>query len=299
MALPSPQNLDGIALCAGAGGLELGVDLAVPGYRAVCWVERDAYAAAALVARMDDAALDPAPVWDDLVSFDGRPWRGRVDLVTAGYPCQPFSSAGRRRGTDDPRHLWPHVARIVAEVRPRRAFCENVVGHLDRGLDEVIRDLAGLGYRVAAGIFGAAEVGASHRRDRLFLLADADHGDVRDMARAEGRGGPDRVPEGRLPVSDSPGGGVLDAVVAPAAGAGPAPGGADGGRWFPPGPDDLAGWAEYLARHPGLQPALPRGDDGLADRMDRYRLVGNGVCPLAAAYAWVSLSADLGPGGAA
>ena len=87
----------GLALCAGAGGLELGLSLALPGYRAVCWVERDAYAASSLVARMEEAALDDAPVWADLAAFDGRPWRGAVDIVTAGWPGQRERIRGRPR----------------------------------------------------------------------------------------------------------------------------------------------------------------------------------------------------------
>ncbi|MCK9909496.1 DNA cytosine methyltransferase, partial [Microbacteriaceae bacterium K1510] len=119
-----------MALCAGAGGLELGVHIAEPAYRTVGYVEREAYAAVALVARMEDEALDRAPVWDDLKTFRGRDWRGCVDLVTAGYPCQPFSAAGKRLGTADERHLWPDVRRIIVQVRPRFAFLENVGGHL-------------------------------------------------------------------------------------------------------------------------------------------------------------------------
>src|SRR5690606_32653406 len=101
LALPSSGRasgagdacLFGLSLCSGAGGLDLGLAIAIPGYRAVGHVERGTYAAAILVARMEDAALDQAPVWDDIASFDGRPWRGAVDIVTAGYPCQPFSVA--------------------------------------------------------------------------------------------------------------------------------------------------------------------------------------------------------------
>ncbi len=96
-------------------------------------VPRQTYAAAVLVARMEDASLDHAPVWDDVGTFDGRPWRGAVDIVTAGYPCQPFSVAGKRRGADDPRHLWPHVARIIGEVEPPFVFLENVAHHLRLG----------------------------------------------------------------------------------------------------------------------------------------------------------------------
>ncbi|MFC3118927.1 DNA cytosine methyltransferase [Jhaorihella thermophila] len=189
LALPSSGlpagagDLFGLSLCSGAGGLELGLHLALPGYRAVGYVERDAYAAAILVARMEDAALDCAPVWDDVATFDGRPWRNAVDIVTAGYPCQPFSVAGKRRGSDDPRHLWPHVARIIGEVVPPFVFLENVAHHLRLGFPEVASGLVGMGYRTAAGLFTAAEVGAPHKRERLFILAHREHDHMADPAR--------------------------------------------------------------------------------------------------------------------
>ena len=109
----------GLSLCAGAGGLDLGLALSEPGYRTVGYVERDAFAAAVLVARMEDQTLDRAPVWDDLAGFDGRPWRGAVDLVSAGYPYHPFSVAGKCKGADDPRQLWPqrHLCRPSSALR--------------------------------------------------------------------------------------------------------------------------------------------------------------------------------------
>ena len=144
--------LFGLSLCSGAGGLDLGLHLALPGYRAVGHVERETFAAATLVARMEDASLDQSVVWDDVGTFDGRPWRGAVDIITAGYPCQPFSVAGKRRGADDPRHLWPHVARIIAEVEPPFVFLENVAHHLRLGFPEVASGLVGMGYRLATSI---------------------------------------------------------------------------------------------------------------------------------------------------
>lgn len=168
------SKLNGLALCSGYGGFDLGLGLVLgDDYRTVCHVEREAYAAATLVARMADKALDQAPVWDDIKSFDGRPWRGVVDIITAGYPCQPFSLAGKRLGADDPRHLWPHVARICREVQPAWIFLENVAGHLGLGGYEVCRELQGMGYRVAATLWTAEEIGATHRRERLFILAHA------------------------------------------------------------------------------------------------------------------------------
>ncbi len=190
------RPLLGLSLCSGAGGLDLGLHIAEPGYRAVGYVERDACAAAVLVARMEDQALAPAPVWDDLASYDGRAWRGAVDLVLAGYPCQPFSVAGRRRGADDPRHLWPHVARIIGECRPRLVFLENVANHLNLGYREVRGELEGLGFRIAEGLFSAEEVGAPHRRERLFVFGVADA----DLARQSQP--PRRLGQGRRRAGD-------------------------------------------------------------------------------------------------
>ena len=165
-----------LSLCSGYGGLDLGVRLAT-GAETVCYVEREAYAAATLVARMADEALGEAPIWDDVKTFDGEPWCGKVDCITAGYPCQPFSHAGRRGGVEDERHIWPDVCRIVATVRPVWCFFENVEGHLSLGFREVVADLHALGYVVEAGLFTASEVGASHRRKRLFILAHRDIGE--------------------------------------------------------------------------------------------------------------------------
>lgn len=168
MDLPAVNVL---SLCAGVGGLDRGVRLALPDARTVCFVEIEAYACEVLASRMEDEALDDAPVWTNLRTFDGRPWRGVVDLVIGGYPCQPFSVAGKRGGRSDPRHLWPEIRRILDEVRPVACFFENVPGHVSLGLRDVRCDLQELGYRVEAGLYSAAEVGASHRRQRLFILA--------------------------------------------------------------------------------------------------------------------------------
>ena len=114
-----------LALCAGIGGLELGLRRAFPS-RVVCWVERDAYAQRVLLARMRDGRLDDAPLWDDLSTFDAAEWEGRCDLVAAGFPCQPYSTAGKKLGPADIRDMWPHVARVVAEARPALVALENV-----------------------------------------------------------------------------------------------------------------------------------------------------------------------------
>jgi DNA (cytosine-5)-methyltransferase 1 len=164
--------VNGVALCAGVGGLDLGLRLALgESYRTVCYVEREAYAAAALVARMEDKALDLAPVWDDVTTFRGEPWRGVVDLVTAGFPCQPWSVAGKRKGTSDSRWLWPDIARIIRECEPRYVFLENVPGLYRHGLRVVLSDLAALGFDAEWDCVSAGDVGAPHRRERVFILA--------------------------------------------------------------------------------------------------------------------------------
>jgi len=279
--------LFGLSLCSGAGGLDLGLHLACPGYRTVGHVERDAYAAAILVARMEDAALDPAPVWDDVATFDGGPWRGAVDIVTAGYPCQPFSVAGKRRGADDPRHLWPHVARIVGETEPPFVFLENVAHHLRLGFPEVAGGLVGMGYRLAAGLFTAAEVGAPHKRERLFILAHRERDHLADPARLLGDTLERREPDGDDETVD-------DADCAGSQGRSDEPREHAGERpAWPPGPGDADGWREFLRHAPDLEPAVRRGADGLAHRVDRLRLCGNGVVPLVAAHALRTLAAQL------
>lgn len=163
-----------LSLCTGLGGLDIGVEIAAPNARVVCAIERDAYCSALLAQSMEQGQIPQAPIWDDLYTFYGRPWRGAVDCITAGYPCQPFSVAGQKRGAADARHLWPEVFRIIGECRPPLVFLENVARHLTAGFDVVAGDLQRLGYTVAAMVCRAATVGAPHQRERLFALAVSD-----------------------------------------------------------------------------------------------------------------------------
>ena len=143
--------MNGLALCAGVGCLELGLKILFgEQYKTICYVEKEAYAAAVLMERMADTSLDNAPIWDDVKTFDGKPWRGKVDIISAGYPCQPFSTAGKRKGTKDSRHIWPYIRVIIADIKPSFVFLENVSGHLQLGFQEVAEDLRGLGYTVCA-----------------------------------------------------------------------------------------------------------------------------------------------------
>ncbi len=160
-----------LSLCSGYAGIELGLERVVPNFRTVCYVEVEAFACANLVAKIEQGKLAKAPVWTDIKTFDGRPFRDRVHIVTAGYPCQGESVAGKRKGKADPRWLWPHIERTLEAVQPLWFFGENVSGHLTLGFPTVYRSLRNLGYSVEAGLFTAAECGAPHRRERLFILA--------------------------------------------------------------------------------------------------------------------------------
>ena len=171
-----PINI--LSLCSGIGGLDLGVHRALKSLgfapRVVCYVEGEAYAASILVKQMEKGNLDQAPVWSDLKTFDCEPWRGKVDLVIGGYPCQPFSAAGKRLGDKDPRHLWPYVLRVLAGTRAPLLFCENVRGHVSKGLGEVLGQVSCFGFDAEWDVFSAEEEGAPHRRERLFVFAYAD-----------------------------------------------------------------------------------------------------------------------------
>jgi len=111
---------------------------------------------------------------NDVKTLDPKNY-GRIDLITGGYPCQPFSVAGQQRGSEDDRHLWPEVFRIIKEARPRMVLCENVAGHVNLGLDEVLSDLASEGYAAEPIIIPACAVDAKHRRDRVWIMGYAEH----------------------------------------------------------------------------------------------------------------------------
>jgi len=160
-----------LSLCTGYGGIERGLELAGYQHRTVAHVEIEAFAAANLVAKMEEGQLVPAPVWSDLKTLPAHCFRDRVDVLTGGYPCQPFSAAGLRKGAEDPRHLWPYIYDHIRTIRPIRCFFENVEGHISLGLRDVIADLEELGYATTWGIFSASEVGAPHQRKRVYILA--------------------------------------------------------------------------------------------------------------------------------
>ena len=188
-----------LSICSGYGGVELGLDIASGGAaRCVCYVEREAAAAAVLVKEMEAGHLDPAPDWTDLATFDARPWAGVVDCVTAGFPCQPASVAGARLGTSDPRWLWPLVAGVIEDCAPSLVFLENVPGLRTKGMRDVLEDLAALGFDAEWGCLSAAALGAPQSRDRLWILAYRNRVQLREQSRRWGwTGGAEASESGR------------------------------------------------------------------------------------------------------
>jgi len=161
-----------LALFAGAGGGILGGRIL--GWRTRCAVELDPYCRGILLARQRDGILEPFPIWDDVRTFDGRPWRGEIDVVSGGFPCQDISISGGGAGIDGERSgLWGDMARIVREVRPRYVFVENSPVLTSRGLGRVLGDLAELRFSCEWIVLGARHAGAPHKRDRIWIMAHA------------------------------------------------------------------------------------------------------------------------------
>lgn len=375
MALyPEALDLTAISLCSGSGALDLALELAVPALRPLCYVEREAFAAATLVQAIEAGYLASAPVWSDTRTFRGRRFRGLVAFVYGGIPCQPHSEAGPALGAADERDLWPDARRIIVQTGAWGVFLENVGGMLHTGgAYRVFRGLRRLGYQVAGGLFTASEVGGSHERERLFILAVHDGLAALAAARSQFDAGDGSGALGALAVADADrtgppqrlrrpghppeeqaaterGGGALGdaagerrrqgrrgsevrARQSPAGQSGGPMGDAHGrgyrgravepiraARWgtvdpwsgpsaaFPPRPGDLAGWGATLALWPHLEPVICGKPYELAsrlerarswttharsNRLDRLRLLGGGVVPLAAAYAFRALATEL------
>ena len=154
-----------LALFAGAGGGILASSLI--GHNIVCAVERDEYCINVLVQRQNDRILPAFPIWDDICTFDGRPWNGTVDLVSGGFPCQAFSSAARGRNIEE-KNLWGQMFRVVREVSPKAVFAENVSR---KAILEAEEDLRKIGYNCKHIKLSAKDVGADHERERFWLLA--------------------------------------------------------------------------------------------------------------------------------
>ena len=272
-----------LALFAGAGGGILGGKLL--GWRTVCAVEWEQYPASVLCARQNDGLLPPFPIWDDVQTFDGRPWRGIVDVISGGFPCTDISAAGKGAGIDgEASGMWREMARIIYEVRPQYVFVENSPMLTSRGLGRVLGDLASLGFDAKWGVLGAADVGANHQRDRIWIKSKRNefpppphlHLDYTDSTYEQRNKRPKRTSKKYAYID-----GTSESEMAhprckrtqiSLKWEQPTKQFADGPSWWQ------------------TEPRLDRVAHGVAARMDRLKAIGNGQVPLCAATAWRILS---------
>lgn len=171
------EHIRHLSLCSGYSGIGLGLRRVFSEVREISHVEIEAFAIANLVAKMEENKISPAPIWTDLKTFPYEKFLGKVDILSGGFPCQPFSQAGKRDGVEDPRHLYPYIADGIGRCRPRLVFLENVEGIISSKTETgrsvlryVLQDLERMGYIAEAGIFSASEVGAPHQRKRVFIM---------------------------------------------------------------------------------------------------------------------------------
>ena len=246
------QSLNELALFAGAGGGILGGHLL--GWRTVCAVEWEQYPASVLCARQNDGLLPPFPIWDDVQTFDGKPWRGIVDVVSGGFPCQDISVAGGGGGIDGERSgMWREMARIIYEVQPRFVFVENSPVLTSRGLGRVLGDLAQMGFDAKWGVLGAADIGAPHQRDRIWIVGN------QKMANTRGKRCNKRN-NAKLEANKT---------IRPAS------------------PISIESSLERYNRHQwSAEPDVCRMVNGIPDTVDRLKALGNAQVPLCAATAW-------------
>ena len=306
-----------LALFAGAGGGILGGKML--GWRTVCAVEIERYPRNVLLQRQRDGILDNFPIWDDVRTFDGNPWRGKVDVISGGFPCQDISSAGRGLGIErgERSGLWREYARIIREVRPRYCFVENSPMLASRGLGIVLGDLAALGYDAAWKVLSAGDCSAPHERARMWIVAkdtDADgawelqpqriveeqrrrscnlreevsnavqdglQGRMEDwhIQRPFGLRGGTRTDEIKC-LSDATDKRNVRRIGSV---------GADGPsrpRWEDDGQGTASDWCREWWK---VEPGLGRVADGVANRVDRIKAIGNGQVPIVAARAFCEL----------
>src|ERR1019366_1793703 len=235
-----------LALFAGAGGGILGGKLL--GWKTVAAVEIIPFCARRLMQRQNEGHLPSFPIWDDVCTFDGRDWNGLVDVVSGGFPFQDISSAGKGAGVDGGARsgLWKEFIRIIGDVRPSFALIENSPRLVDKGLDIVLDDLAVCGYDAEWTVLGAGDCGASHERERIWILAANTH-----MLRCDGLIGNSR---------NARAGGMGAPTI------------------FPRSEEEL------------VSPRIVGTSNGLANRVDRTRAVGNGQVPAVVATACTILA---------
>ena len=313
------HRLRTLHLFAGAGGGIL-ADL-ILGHQPVCAVEIEPYCQQVLHARQKDGFLPWFPIFDDVKTFDGKPWRGLVEVVAGGFPCQDISSAGKGAGISGERSgLWGEMARVVCEVRPRYVFVENSPMLTVRGLGRVLGDLAAMGYDAKWCVLGACDTGAPHKRERIWILgylADSakllrdgrnDNAGIgmggqvsesgnnsgaqtmADTGHLRGRDGAESVKEESTETARC--GEVCDTVREGLEGANAVTCTCDGARQcgeVAPTPAPTVGGVPRASWW-FTEPDVGRVAHGVAARVDRLKAIGNGQVPQCAALAWRTLS---------
>ena len=271
-----------LALFAGAGGGILGGKLL--GWNTIGAVEIEEYPRKVLLQRQLDGLLGKFPIWDDIRTFDGRPWKGAVDIITGGFPCQDISSAGKGAGIEGERSgLWGDMARVVREVSPRFVFVENSPVLTSRGLHRVLGDLAEMGYDARWCVLGADDTGAPHRRKRIWILGySALHG---QPASEIGKNLGDRsctwwdTDPAEMGNTESIG---WDEEQAP---------GYSSGKELQI--KDRGSGSPATRTRGAIKPRLGRVAHWVANRVDRLKAIGNGQVPAVAALAFTILSEGL------
>ena len=272
-----------LALFAGAGGGILGGKLL--GWRTVCAVEWEPYPASVLCARQNDGLLPPFPIWDDVQTFDGKPWRGIVDVVSGGFPCQDISAAGKGAGIDGERSgMWGEMARIIHEVRPKYVFVENSPMLTSRGLGRVLGDLASMGFDARWGVLGAADVGANHQRDRIWIVGKTTNS-LRWRSQEQTN---ECILESQRSnqFQSSKSGNSSEMAITQVKGL---------ERWqnrrnIQQAKPRFGEGSWTVKDYWRTEPNVGRVADGVAARVDRLKAIGNGQVPLCAATAWRVLS---------
>lgn len=203
-------------LFSGIGGFSLGLERA--GFETVAFCEIEEYPRKVLKKHWPDT-----PIYEDVRKLDGKQFRGSVELICGGFPCQPFSVAGKQRGKEDDRHLWPEMLRIIKETKPNWVIGENVTGFIKMALDDVLSDLEGEGYTCQTFAIPACAVGGIHRRDRVWIVAHSNEIDngkqyqheassqsnnsetkIHDVSNTTGKSGNGSKPIGEISKSQKP-----------------------------------------------------------------------------------------------
>ena len=267
-----------LSLFSGAGGGVLGTQLL--GWETIGYVEYNKYCQQVIAQRIEDGCLDNAPIFSDVNAFISEgyadAYKGMVGVISAGFPCQPFSVAGKKAAKDDPRNCWPQTLDIIRRVRPRYCLLENVGGLLSRKhryFETILKDLAESGYDAWWKVISAAEVGGPHKRDRLWIVAHSNssrklqsEGSKQDEWRWAGYDGEE--------VSDT----SSERLE---------------GRELPSGEEEAYTTTGSTCWW-DTEPRVGRVADGMAHRVDRLKALGNGQVPAVAATAFKVFEPDVG-----